>query len=220
LLYLAPEGRRSRAGPLPPPLRGWIPQGTPPPSRRLHAWLLTAAPPGLNRGRLSCVDTYASERFQSAIRPTVSRKTVLMADVHHGGRRLRGRPYRVVTFTQASKVAPPLIVPHRHPYSPLLSPLGMIYWRLVYTLMEARPCPSTTRLFPPRPHPGSAHPLAVAALPGLRQPSPPRRRPRRRQVAPYRRPGRPAPPGVCGRTARLSGSGPMRPCRTAPDDAD
>jgi hypothetical protein len=27
-------------------------------------------------------------------------------------------------------------------------------------------------------------------------------------------------PGVCGRTAKLSGSGPIRPCRTAPDDAD
>jgi hypothetical protein len=28
------------------------------------------------------------------------------------------------------------------------------------------------------------------------------------------------PPGVCGRTAKHSGSGPIRPCRTAPDDAD
>ncbi len=27
-------------------------------------------------------------------------------------------------------------------------------------------------------------------------------------------------PGVCGRTARHSGSGRIRPCRTAPDDAD
>ena len=27
-------------------------------------------------------------------------------------------------------------------------------------------------------------------------------------------------PGVCGRTAELCGSGPIRPCRTAPDDAD
>ena len=27
-------------------------------------------------------------------------------------------------------------------------------------------------------------------------------------------------PGVCGRTARLSGNGPIRPCHTAPDDAD
>jgi hypothetical protein len=27
-------------------------------------------------------------------------------------------------------------------------------------------------------------------------------------------------PGVCGRTAGRSGNGPIRPCRTAPDDAD
>jgi hypothetical protein len=28
------------------------------------------------------------------------------------------------------------------------------------------------------------------------------------------------PPGVCGRTVELCGNGPIRPCRTAPDDAD
>jgi hypothetical protein len=51
-------------------------------------------------------------------------------------------------------------------------------------------------------HP-STHPLAVAAVLGLRQPSPSA-----------------WSPGVCGRTARHSGSGPIRPCRTASVTAD
>jgi hypothetical protein len=101
-------------------------------------------------------------------------------------------------------------------------------WRSAHALRRPR-------LFPPRPHPGSTHPLAVATLPGLRQAGPSRRRPRRRQVAPHRRPCRPwiaswgrsggsgasaSSASACGRTAGRSGNGPIRSCRTAPNDAD
>jgi hypothetical protein len=89
--------------------------------------------------------------------------------------------------------------------------------RLAHALRRSRHLP--TRL-----HPGSTHRLAGAAV--LRQPGCFGRNRRRRQVVVasgrWRGPSGASAwsPGACGRTVRCSGSGPIRPCHTAPDDAD
>jgi hypothetical protein len=125
-----------------------------------------------------------------------------------------------------------LIVSHRRPYSPTPIPirhdtLGRTCLQRTLRPAHALPRP---RLFPSRPHPRATHPLAVAAVPGLRQPRPSRpragrKRRRRRGVGSSERWSGPGgasawSPGVCGRAVRRSGNGPKRLCRTASVGAD